>query len=331
MAKKRKIASRIIIWAAVLAFVVWLILFGGRYLIFDAVMGIGYEPSSEITSISESLTLTDRASFILRGTRAEVQDAEAFNESCATQAESSSTLGCYNGGKIYIYNINHSELSGVKESIMAHELLHAVWGRTLAWDRAALESDMRQAYEENRDILEEYMSLYDDQDFLDELHSRLGTQIEPSKLSKKLQDHYAQYFSNPQKVYEYYTSYNNTFVALRKESEDLYKKIEELRPEIEEKRSSYEAASKSLNDDIDTFNQRANNGYYTGNQAGFDADRQGLIVRQKDISKRYQELTDLITEINGYIDRYNANILHAGELHQVMDSNAAPKIDKIEI
>ena len=190
---------------------------------------------------------------------------------------------------------------------------------------------MRQAYEENRDVLEEYMSLYSDEDFLDELHSRLGTQIEPSKLSQKLRDHYAQYFSNPQKVYEYYTSYNETFVTLRKESEELYKKIEEMRVTIEEKRKSYESASTALNYDIDRFNERANNGYYTNNQSGFATDRQNLVIRQQDISKRYQELTDLINEINGYIDQYNANILHAGELHQVMDSNAAPQIDKIKI
>ena len=316
---------------AVLGLLAWLIVFGGRYVVYDAVMGIGYEPSESIVAVSNSLSLTDRASFILRGTRAQIQEADAFNESCATKAESSTTLGCYNNGVIYIYDINHSELSGVKESIMAHELLHAVWGRLAAWDRAALEDDMMRAYEDNKVMLEEYMELYSDEDFLDELHSRLGTQIEPSELPERLRNHYARYFSDHQKVYEYYRSYNDTFVALREECEELYRRIEELRKTIEEERKSYESDSKTLNRDIDVFNDRAGNGYYTNNRAGFNADRQDLVIRQQKIAQRYQELTNLIDEVNGYIDQYNANILHADELHRVMNSNAEQHIDKINI
>ena len=297
--------------------------------IFDEFTAIGYEPSSELDEIVSDLRLTSKGMRVFKATRAELQEADAFNESCPNADSNYYVLGCYNHDQIYVYNIKHRELPGIRQSTLAHEILHAVWARMSNRERDELKSSLDSVYASNEDLAE-HLKLYNEDSFYDELHSIAGTQIDKSQMPPVLAAHYAKYFEKQSKVYDFFADYNNRFKAIRTRLEELEKIIAEKRASYEEFLKTYEADNAKLSQDIADFNERSrstSNGFSTIEE--WQLKRQELADRQAEMSKRYSELLERITEINKYINEYNANILRTKEYTKVMNSHGADAADDV--
>ena len=323
--KKGGLVWRII--GITLAFLLGVIiaLFVDYRVIYDWILGFSYEPSSAMSQTISNIELTGRGERIVKASFAEFQNSDDFNHNCPTVTAETSVLGCYYNWRIYVFDVENHELDGIKEAVLAHELLHADWQRERVWIKNELEPILRQTYEQNKDELSEHMSTYSEENFVDELHSVIGTQIDISKLPKRLQEHYQSIFQNHAKIVSYFNQYNGKFTELKKEMEELASKIDKMKKKIEELTEEYRKKSQALSVDIDTFNRRAASNYYTS-QWAFDQDRAALVARQKALNNDYDTLSDLVDEVNGYVDKYNSNVARSSELYRSINSN----VEKIE-
>ena len=290
--------------------------------IFDEISSMGYEPSSELDDIVADLRLTEKGMRIFKATRAELQEADDFNKNCPNADGNYYVLGCYNDGHVYIYNIKHKDLPGIRQSTLAHELLHAVWSRMSAHERDELKSSLDAVYSSNEDVAE-HLKLYDEDSFYDELHSIAGTQVDQSQMSPLLASHYAKYFEKQSKVYTFFADYSNRFKAIKARVAELEESIAAKRASYEEFLKQYEADNAKLSQDITDFTVRAqstNNGFSSVEE--FNAKRQELLKRQAEMQARYAELIERVNEINKEVNEYNSNILRNKEYQKVMNSHA---------
>ena len=293
--------------------------------IVDTIVGFSYEADAELSTVVLHLDLTDDGMRILKASRPELQQAESFNRSCPSVSMQTSTLGCYFMSKIYVYDIDRKELNGIKEAVMAHELLHAVWKRLGEGEREELRSDLDQVYKDNILDLKEHMDNYDAEDYYDELHSVIGTQVEADKMTAKLRQHYAKYFNNPQTIVGYYNSYNDVLQKYRKESQRLYDLITANKAKIERQTEAYKKSLANLNQDIENYNKEVSAGtldYYERVAIYND-----LVARRTKLGTEYDELSQLVDETNELVDQYNENVIHVGELFDSIDSKAARPSD----
>ena len=295
--------------------------------VYDWILGFSYQPSAEISQAISNIELTDRGERIVKASFAELQDSEDFNNNCPSSTAETSVLGCYYDWRIYVYDVKNEELDGIKEAVLAHELLHADWQRERSWIKNELEPILRETYEQNKDTLADHMKTYSADHFVDELHSVIGTELSVDKLPQRLKEHYQSIFKNPAKVVAYFNQYNGKFTELKSEMEELADKITKMKEQIERLTADYRKKSETLSDDISLFNRRASGDYYT-NRADFDRDRAALVARQKSLDKDYETISNLVDEANEYVDRYNANIAHSSELYRSINSNSS--IQKVE-
>ena len=285
----------------------------------DRFRATGYEPSAEISQLAQNLKLTSKAEIIFAASWPVLEDEAAFNSSCRSTVVEISVLGCYTNQRIYIYNVENAELAGVKESTLAHELLHAAWERLGLTDQERLSPQLDAIYQENLDTLESRLDLYPDADFYNELHSIIGTEY--ANLPDQLETHYAQYFQNQDAVVVYFDAYNSKFQELKSAADALYAKIEQNQKLIDTKTANYNDAIAKLNAAISDFNNRANSGSFTS-QAAFHAERAALVARQNQTEQLYREIDNLITTTNQLIDDYNSNIARSQTLSDSINSNA---------
>lgn len=288
--------------------------------IFDWILGFSYEPSSAMSQTIANLNLTDRGMRIVKASFAEFQDSDNFNRNCPSATAETSVLGCYYDWHIYVYDVDNAELNGIKEAVLAHELLHADWQRERELVKKELEPILRQTYETYKDELADHMKTYSEENFVDELHSVIGTQLDVAKLPSRLQEHYRSFFNDHSKIIGYFNQYNDKFLKLKQEMEELAAKIEQMKAEIEEKTETYRKKSQKLSKDIDEFNRRATSNYYT-DQWSFSEDRAALVARQEALNKDYKELSDLVDEANKYVEQYNQNVSRSSELYRSINSN----------
>ena len=305
---------------ALIGLVVFLI-FGVDYTaLSDLIEARGYEPTSEMAKLLEKDDLTSTGKRIFNASRPELQEADEFNANCYSgQDSSSSVLGCYTERRVYVYNITDSELDGIRETVLAHELLHAVWERLSTREKEKLEDDLEQVYQANKDALAEHMKTYGSDEYYNELHSVIGTQIPESSLGSELSKHYAKYFNNQGKIVAYYDKYNGKFERLEEEASSLAGQIDQKRAEIEQKTAKYQADFNSLSSDIDNFNARAESGSFN-TQADFQAERAQLLSRQTQLNNDYDALSALIDETNSLIERYNDNVAVSNKLYDTINS-----------
>lgn len=291
------------------------------YLITDTIASFSYQPSSEIAAIAERINLTGKGERILKASHAELQNADDFNTNCPNDTKETSVLGCYYDWHIYVYDIDNRELDGIKEAVLSHELLHAVWQREKNWTKEELTPLLQSTYEKYKGDLEEHMKTYDDSYFVDELHSIIGTQIAPSALPMELREHYAEIFKNHTQIVTYFNQYNSKFVSLRKELAETGEIIEQMKKEIETKTEAYRQKTETLSKDIDAFNWNAANGFYGDNSTQFETDRTQLISRQETLNKEYQAIVDLVDETNKLVEEYNNNVVRSSNLYSSINSN----------
>lgn len=327
---KKKIGGKIVTIIVVIAAA--LLVWHYSDFISDVAIGMFYQPEAEIADVIEHIDLTDSGSRILRASRPELQPAASFNQSCPSVSAETSTLGCYYHRQIYVYDIDNEELEGIKEAVLAHELLHAIWDRMSDGERNDLEPVLRQIYAENEPELSEHMSSYETEDYVDELHSVIGTQLDSSKLGSKLREHYAKYFNNIDRIVSYFNAYDELLTGQRKLANQMYDEIQSLKAEIDSRSAAYTAENEKLSADIDDYNARAAIGYSTlAERNALENERNQLINRQNLQQQEYEALSSLVDTANQKVAEYNQLVDHLGELMRSVDSTSVdiPKVESL--
>ena len=306
---------------------IFLVLFGvliclNFEVIKDVIVGMGYRPSGEMSGIRASLELTNTGQRIFNATMPGLMEKQEFNQTCREHESETAILGCYRDGRVYIYNIQDDELAGIRELASAHELLHAVYDRMSAVDKRSLEEILNEVYERNKEVLGEEVGLYDENEKLEEIYVRAGTEIKD--LPDKLENHYAGIFRNQDKIVDFYNSYIKVFREIEQNLKNLLAQIEAKETEINNKNAAYKAEAESLNKDISEFNDCAKTPNCFTSNAVFNSKRQTLLGREEALSRMYEEVNAMINEYNKLVAEYNENILHGQVLNTVINSGAQP-------
>ncbi|MCL2444770.1 hypothetical protein FWD07_01445 [Candidatus Saccharibacteria bacterium] len=302
----------------VMVLVVGMLVLTNTQKISDELAARRFEPSLEMSELIERLELTDRGRRVMLASRPQLGEGEWFNHRCTRMEREVNVLGCFRAGGIYVFNVQNEDLVGMNEVTLAHELLHAVWSRMRGADRERLERYLREVwYGGADDILESRMAYYDRMgaDFYNELHSIIGTEFRD--LPVVLEEHYARYFRNRERIVMKYESYIGRFHELIARSEELIKGIEALVGEINEVTLVYNYDVREWNRQVGEFNRRAETGDFA-DEAEFLVERRILELDQQRLQevsviisekmRKYEELREGLSEVAGLIAALNRSI-----------------------
>ncbi len=314
----------LIISVALIAAAGWAIL--NRQLVRDTVAVMMYQPSQEILAINERVGLTDKGEFSFYSAEPEVAGADTFNEDCPRQEPDSPILGCYVNGRVFIFDITNPQLDGIEEVTAAHEMLHAVWDRTSDEKRAALRPLLLAAYEKGASPeLRERFTYYErsEPDQLDnELHSIIATEI--MDVGSELETYYQQFFTDRTAVVSLHLKYSTVFAGLKAQTDSLYEELAALSAQIDEDVATYEAAVAQLSADMNSFNQRANDGSFSST-AQFNAERATLLARSNAVNAQYNQINQNVQLYNQKQALYEQLGTEMEALNKSVDSIEAPQ------
>lgn len=246
---------------------------------------------------------------------------------CGEHRDDVSLLGCYNGGKIYVYDVKLESLQSSNKVTAAHELLHAVWARLSKSERQDLERLLEEFGQENAEWVEGEVNLYGEQERLEELYVRVGTKLKD--IPQSLEEHYQKYFINRLKIVDYYENYQAPFRELREKNEQIQARVVMLGAEIAQGRADYERRSEELTQRIEEFNLCAGtagcfamDGEFLKQRAELETERMALVELRESLNEKIDENNSLVME-------YEANRESLGELSDAMNSNLEKIEDKV--
>ncbi len=298
-----------------------------------------YQPSAEIEELRSKLDLTAEGMTIFAAVDPTLEDGMGFNEKCTFKDIGGYVLGCYvnDPGKVYIYQVDAEELAGIHEATAAHELLHAVWSRMSEQEKNELSVELEQFKRDNEDILGEELSLYDEGNWQDELHSRVG--VEFAELPEKLEAHYGKYFQNRKKLVEFYQGYKGTYDGIRARADEIEVEIDNLKAEIadlkeqiDSDRQNYQTRLEEYKKAVAEYNECARSrSCYTDAEFETKANELnsegGNINYLRDVTNgKVRDYNAKVELLNQKIEEFNQNALHLQELNDKMNS----QVERIE-
>ena len=303
---------------------VWLFL--NRQTVIDQVAYWQYRPSAEIAALAERADMNDKGRYYFYASFPEVQDRQAFNNSCnTTRTQETVVLGCYTGRHIYIFNVEDDKLDGIKEVTAAHEMLHAAYDRLSSSERTRIDSLLDKAAKATTDEnLKTLLSAYDKSEpgeRLNELHSILGTQVH--NLDPELETYYRQYFSDRTALVNLSDKYESVFNSLKSQQQQLASELEQLARDLTAESDGYNQAITQLNADIGVFNEKASNGGFSS-QSQFNNERDSLVARQDALKTQRNDLNVKIAQYNEKRQALEAINSQADALNRSINSNLSP-------
>ncbi len=288
-------------------------------MISDFVRGWFYSPSLEMLRVREKLSLTEKGELIFNASWPEFNDEVDFNANCLSYNEEEAILGCYKGQRIYVYSIDSNELKGITELATAHELLHAVYERTSKIEKNNLRVLLEGVYKTNQEALKKEIEIYSDDERIEELYVRIGTEIK--KLPEELEKHYAEIFKDQDRIVDFYESYIGVFRRLEAEFKALKVAMKELKSQIDIKSAKYKIRTEQLNNKIYEFNSCANQIGCFSSQDEFNIKRNEILANQAELKSFYDEIDGLINQYNLDVEKYNNNIIRSEKLQNIINSH----------
>lgn len=280
-----------------------------------------YQPGPEISSINSRAGFTKKGTFTFYATSPALKKQDSFNKFCPRQEEGSPILGCYTADdSIYIYDVTHPQLDGMKEVTAIHEMLHAVWARTDAKNKKELISEIRSAYStlESSEITErmKYYERTEPDEINNELHSILGTEV--ASLSPYLEGYYSQYFDR-EAALKLHAGYSDVYRSLNAKADELYQQMEALASSISSRGEAYDASLARYSADVASFNQRADSGWFSS-QSQFYNERYALVARQNSLEITRQAINQDVDTYNRLRLEYEAIANQVKVLNDSLDS-----------
>lgn len=278
-----------------------------------------YKPTATVSAIENELELTTKGWRIFASTHPAVESSRDFNDHCNSYDEEVSVIGCYVGGRMYIYEITLDELEAANTVTAAHELLHAAWERLPELKKLSLTPLLEEVYQEHQEWFDEELETYSEDERTEEIYTRAGTKL--AKLPDKLERHYAEYFRNRQQIVAYYEAYEQPFQILQTELDELEEEILATKEQLAVERRRYEQQLMALDTEIEEFNRCAEQAGCFRTDAEFQSRRQVLAQSQNELESLRSELNERIGANNDRIAEYAEKSLQLGELHNSMNSN----------
>ena len=292
----------------------------------DAAKASAFTPTAQLSAAEQRIAFTGRGQQIFYATAPAIQNKEQFNASCQSTERTAAILGCYFKDRIYLYNIQNSELDGTLEVTAAHEMLHAAYHRLNYFERKAIDAQLEQQYQAIKDQPEisQLMQYYKESEpgaELDELHSIIGTTI--SDISPELEQYYARYFTDRAAIVALNAKYTAVFSDLSRQADELQKQIDTEAPALKEVMATYETDLDQLNLDIESFNVRARGGGFSS-QGEFSVALAALQQRISTMNTRQSDLNTRITNYNNTVAALNKIAVHVNTLNESINGVSAP-------
>lgn len=250
-----------------------------------------FQPPSAVAAIQARIELTDQARAIFYRAQPRIDNKATFNSDCST-SKGELELGCFYRGRIYVLQIENTDLAPEMDVVTAHELLHAAWDRLGRSEQERLTTLLEQVYHGLNDpALNDRMAGYaktEPGQEANELHSILGT--EQVRLPAELEQHYSRYFKNRAVITAAQGAYEGVFTSRR----------QQLEGEL--------AAIRSLKGQLAVVNQQLDAYKAAGRIEQYNA----LVPRQN----------NLVDTINSRIDAYRLGVDEYNQLSKSLDSQA---------
>lgn len=309
-----KLVTSVVLIAASLAVIYF------RQDIYDWWQLRSYEPPAEVQSIAEKSKLTEAGKRIFYLGSPAIEEKDSFNKHCGKKGEKTIVLGCYDGRRIYIYNVTEPKLAGVKEVTSMHEMLHAAYDRLSKDEREkvnALLDEQQKRVTDNRllELIAEYRRS-EPSEVMNELHSILGTEL--NELMPELEEYYKQYFSDRQAVVAFAKQYETAFTQNRQQIDELDAQLTSLKAQIEAQEASLQqqqtaleaenARIEQLKDQPDQYNAAV--GPYNQQVRAYNA----ALTATK----------EMINQFNAKVEQRNQLAAAYNDLAKSLDSNFQP-------
>lgn len=294
--------------------------------IHDFIDGRFYQPSSEMEKVIDNVGFTWRSDYIMRATKPELEQADIFNEHCVDDEDVNSALGCYSSAdnRIYIFDVQGEELDGVKEAVLMHETLHAIYDRLHDDWKEVLNVELKKYYEGHKDVFGDYMDSYSEEQFYTELHSIIGQRVYDKDLSEMLRQHYAKYFKNHDATVEFYKKYTAVLNAEEEKIEKAKQALDDMHAILEQKRTTYRTNLDAYNREVDYHNRQTELGNWNQSRYNYLVSKGRLIDDERDALNKY------IDEYNIEVEKYNKMLEEERQLFGRLDSRFETKTETSE-
>lgn len=280
---------------------------------------IGYTPPDDIVLLAEKSSMSEKSKRIFYVHKPEILNGDAFNKYC-TKNEETIVLGCYNGLKIYIFNVSNPQLEGIKEVTAAHEMLHAQYDRLSANKKAEVNSLLELQLSKLTDMrIKKNLEAYRKKDpsiVLNEAHSIFATEVKD--LNPALETYYKDYFIDRKKIVSISESYESIFTGIKTQVENYDNSLRELKIDIDYREQDLEIRARDLtswSSDLDSMRKsnsisEYNSQVYSYNSAVDEYRKDLNILKQK------------IAEYNSIVIKRNELAMQQNELYESVDSRA---------
>lgn len=285
-----------------------------------------YKPTAQVAALFSKTGMNDNGKFYFYASQPTLytsSNAGEFNSACEKVEATTAILGCYNGSKIFIYDVTDQKLDGINEVTAAHETLHAIYSRLSDTERSKVDSMVEAEYKKISGDkyyadLTAYYAKAEPSQRDNELHSIIGTEI--ANLSPDLEKYYDQYFSDRQKVVNYNIKYTSVFKSLKSQADQLSAQLDELSSSINARTKQYNADASQLNNDIAAFNNLATSGGFTS-QAVFNSQRAALVARMNALEAEKTSIKSDTARYESLLSEYNSIATESKKLYDSIDSS----------
>ena len=325
--KKGSLLKRIILLTLFSGLGLLGLIYGPR--VYDSVLASQFSPAPEVRSVKERLDLTQRGSDLLLASQTKIEPKDQFNANCESTERTAAILGCYYMRKIHLYQVNNPDLDGAVEVTAAHEILHAAYERLNFLERKQVDSLIEDEYVTLRKnpVIAEEMAYYRKAEpgaELNELHSIIGTTIKD--ISPALEKYYSQYFNDRAAIVSLNEKYNAVFSRINEQANLLQAEIDTLKPQVQSSLASYELERKQLEQDVQSFNERADSGGF-GSQFEFTVARNTISARVAAMNVRMEQVNQLVATYNAKIEQLNSLSVKASEYNESINgAEASPGV-----
>ncbi|MBH0117819.1 hypothetical protein I6E52_13315 [Salinibacterium sp. NG253] len=279
-----------------------------------------FEPSATVKAYVTTAAMSEEGQFLFYASHPKIETNPVFNTTCSNVEENFGVLGCYfpSSKSIFLYDVTDERLDGIEEVVAAHEMLHAAWDRMSSEEQDALTPLLEAAAESMKDDPEfattlEFYAKTEPGERANELHSIIGTEF--ADLTPELEAHYAIYFTDRATVVALHETSNAVFTEQLEASAKLVEQLDTLRASIDDDYATYNSGYDQLNDDIDSFNSRADEGdFNTLDQ--FNSERNELISRQDFLNTLYDSIEADVDTYDDLVKQLEALNTTISELNQ---------------
>jgi hypothetical protein len=278
-----------------------------------------YKPPISIAKIAKTTTMTDEGKRLFYVYHPKIEPSKSFNEHCRKDNEFTIVLGCYvsNDG-IYIFQVDDKRLDGIEEVTAVHELLHAVYHRLDASEKASIDKLTKRAYLSiSNTRLKKTIAQYKKDDpasVPNELHSILGSEFR--NLPGELEDHYRKYLSDRNVVVSLSEKYESAFEERENRIKQLGANLQSMRVTINQSNADLKARGEALKAEYSRLQSMQN----TASPDEFRQEANAYNAAVEQYNADVATTTALIREYNELLKTYNHLVLEKQELYKAIDS-----------